>query len=268
MLNWTPGLLYVFRSVSEGRLTVKKAIRKLRLTEDPYLYDFMSELLSIVYDSKKPITFIDIPYGDPLAEEFNKYKAFRINFDRDFEKTLDGARDFLRNHSAVQKKREEYMIHGLTARIEELLKIYPELNDKDKLKILLTIGALHTPLYFDSKAETPEIRREFKSNPLVFGFQEEGLRRERFGKGVDDEFIARVLLEQIFDEIFRPFLAPVIKDSLKLSNFLRSSVSEFNFNEIKQIYYEIKKAKNGAELLGMFKGWFREKNIKLPSPEK
>lgn len=276
-MEWGKNILKIFRDVSSGIFVPEQVLSALSIEKSHPYYGFYLGIFNLIYNSKKPIIFIDVPYDDPLIKSFNKYKYFKLTFEENFEETVKSLRDFLKNHNKVQEEREKYMLSSLKEKTKELLESYPELKEKAKLKILLSIGALHSPLYFDFKKKEKNVERKFSHSPFTFGFHEEGARRERFGKDMNDEFIARVLIDKILDSVIGPILLKsVTPDNHRIYKFQRYIVSRFNIKEIKEFYeelLEIKKTEENKErkvenFFGILLKWFKKKNIKFPQSEK
>lgn len=142
-VGWDSKILESTRDISEGKINVSFASPSTR------------RLKEMIYQSSKPIAFIDVPFSHPLTKklkEIIRNKALPlIGSLPKFLHTIDAdEKEFVR----LQKKREEYMISHLKPAIEELLQTYPYLKQKKSINVLLTLGAVHTPVYVRLKKLT------------------------------------------------------------------------------------------------------------------
>ena len=159
-------------------------------------------------------------------------------------------------YSSIQKEREEYILENMKKVLLETLQKNPELQKKETLKILISIGAFHTHLYHEMKKNNDLVSREFDTGmPYVYDFNKRDQRTMHFfGKEVFDSkqayrsVLHRILnrmyqlfnFEQKFlDQIFNSFseeqtrkLFEIYKNT-KSEEELKEKVSDFVKNELK-----------------------------------
>lgn len=195
--GWTPEALLFFNNASSGKMKLIDMVGTVK--SSPYLL----ELSNIIYNSGKPIVFIDVPY----------------------------------DHHIIEK--------------------YPGLGEKKKVKILLSLGSFHTRIFQSLKKSGEEVTREFKTMPTYFNFEHEGIRRCLFGGDVDDKLAAKIFLQMLFT--LRRLDADI---RFRLE---RKIVSQFSFEEAKEIFERIKQGENEVQLI---KSKLEEKGFKIPQTEK
>jgi hypothetical protein len=271
-LGWSQENLEMFRAIANG--TVPRGVRDTTSN----LHSYTHGLFDMVYGSKKPIEYIDVPFNHPLMKEFNRLRSIEFSVEGSFPEFLHNIGDAYRKEAQFQRKREEYMISHLKPRIEELLPLYPSLKQKHSLNVLLSLGAVHTPVYMHLKRSNhyQKVDRSFSVMPSIYSFVEEVKRRCMFGKEVNDELLARVFLEKAFNLVFVETEDPegligkpsFIEEEISTGKFdmlKRKIISQFNFEEAKEMFEQMKQEKD-------FKQWFEskfaEKGIKLPTSRK
>lgn len=227
---------------------------------------FLKKQLEMISYSKKPITLIDLPGGHYLINALDKsFEPFKLP--DDFKSALELIKSKLKKMSELEKEREDYMISQIRPKVEKVLKNYPQLSKKENIKVLISLGAVHTKVYHSlKKTEREKVQRKFSRLPFIFSLEEEAMRKYGFGKEVDDELAAKVVLEGQFRSIFKDYLYEICDDNLKIGELTRKIISQFSFNEIEEMFNSLKKDPN-LTFESLFKTKFKEKGIKLPSNE-
>lgn len=230
--GWTPEYLNVLRKLSDGKVTPEMALQDWG-DEDPSYYSRDEKFFKIIYNSKKPITFIDIPDNHSLVRRENENKIPKIQFGSNFGQVLDSVRGYIKKAADMHKERETYMVKQLQSQIQELLKTHPELRGRQEINILLSVGGAHTSLDRYLK-EDYQTTRKFSRIPMTFPYKEEALRRHMFNIPVDDDLAARIATGWTLSKADKKFFHT--NDSLKDAVAMRRLVSRFSFDELKEMF--------------------------------
>lgn len=140
------------------------------------------------------------------------------------------------------------------------------------MKVLLSLGAYHTPLYNALEKSGQEVNREFSVMPSVRSYFDEGMKRFLFGGDVDDELAARIFLEFTFGSDVQRLSRALQTNSLKSGAFVRKVISQFSLEDTKEIF-DKGNIESKEEFLkrdgvyDMFIDKLEEKEIKLPQSE-
>lgn len=166
LVAWRPEILQNFRDCSEGKKTPAEIMKEWELTPgtDPS-YSFRLKQLEMIYGSGKAVTFIDIPYGHPL--EWPQF-SFTYLQETSFKDNLENFKKFLLAWAERQKKREEYMVSRLRPKVQELLNENSALKEKDKLNVLLSLGAFHTGFWHALKKTGEKVSADFGAPSVIF----------------------------------------------------------------------------------------------------
>jgi hypothetical protein len=218
------------------------------------------QFLRMIYNSHKPITFVDVPKA-----EHKKREVGEANWNGDFSDILVFEREQAVHRLRDSKEREENMLDQLEPRVKALIGEYPSLKDKKEVKVLLSLGLAHDPIYIDLKKRGGEAVRFFGQSSPVFSFGEEGSRRLRFNKPIDDDLASKMYLEMMFNGSFGRDIDRLTEDYMKHMKLRRKIVSQFSFEDAKQIF-ELNKIVQNPRLAMEIK--FIDKNINFPQSEK
>lgn len=260
--GWNPETLKIFRSVSDGRLEPRDAIRRL----GNFFRESRLAELKILYNSKKPVIFVDVPVRHPIdlriVSQLNRLSE-SIDFLvlNTFRGNIEGVREVIRNFAQTQKEREDYMLLNLKPKIEEFLKEHPELKGKKKLDILLNLGAVHTNLYRSLKKDNQEVGRTFNDMPTIFSHTEEGIRRSLFGKDIKDELAAKIILELLFKDELEQWTSEKTKDSIEQNKIYRAIFSQISIKDAEDLFNRARRSKN---LKMLFYDMLEERGLRKP----
>ncbi len=270
LCGWRDEAIKVYKDISAGRMKPEDYLNKRGLSPKKSAYYFyILERFKLIYNSRKPIIFIDPPGGHPIETrriqaESNLYKPL-YPFGEKFETRLKVYKKLLKEFASAQIEREEYMFSQIKPALEKILEENPDFKNKERIKVLLSLGVFHTGIWHMLKKEgrknNQRVSARFSVSPLVFEFFSEAVRAYRFGKEPDDELITRATMEQ--ELCWLTLLIPT-KDSLKQHRCLRKIVSLFGCEEIKGMFEQ---SRNKDDFASLFKKKLKEKNIEVPDSE-
>ncbi len=253
-----------YDAISESRKTPEEIIEHLKgTTPDMYPpHDTKLKEFEILYNSHKPITFIDIPLSHPLTQRFNALDAaFLEQLTGHFEDDLESYKNFLKQLAQFQTEREEYLLSQFKPRVAELLQNHPGLKEKAEIKVLVTLGSIHTPVWHFLKKSGQKTATFFKTKPHMFSHENEAIRRNMFNNEVNDELVARAYLES---EFFAHFTPARNEDTEKLAVLMRNVIDQFSVSDIKNVF---DKVEQGNDFIDTFRAACQVKNIQLETKE-
>jgi hypothetical protein len=241
------------RSLVKGDLTLEAYIQEeyngtVEWLKTHPVAAFRFEELEALAHSDKLLVFVDVPAEHPLVVAGAPEKNFKkdVRFYHDFNETIQSVKVQLKKEADWQAEREGYRMGRLKTSIEFMKKyphLFPELKGKKDLRILMSLGAYHTPESQEalrSKAYA-SASRSFTYSPYVYGYRDEAGRRYRFGKEVSNDIAARVLAESFLEEwVITPRLRKSVRDSMKLRHLSRAVAALFSYDEIRQIFENVR----------------------------
>lgn len=255
--GWTQEQLDVLRDVANGNIDVMQKIPGEEDGSPSHRRDI--QFLRMIYNSHKPITLVDIPEA-----EHKKLEVAEANWNGDFSDILVFEKEQASHLLRPDKEREQYMLDHLEPRVKELIGEHPSLKDKKEINVLLSLGIAHDPIYIDLKKRGGETVRFFGQSSSVFSFKEEGARRLRFNKPIDDDLTSKMYLEMMFNGSFGRDIDKLTEDYMKFTKLSRKIVSLFSFEEARQIFESSKIVRDPRLVMEAKLG---EKGIKIPSTE-
>jgi len=225
-----------------------------------------------LYCSGKHIEFFDVPFRHPLVERvFQAFNDASIpDMSGDFEKMIASRKNGLRTAAKAQKEREEYMFERLNEFVRRAAKKeFPDLKDKEHIRILMILGGAHTRLYHKLVRKKEDVSRSFPLYPYIYPYFVEAFRREWFEKEVGDELAARTFLETVINGEIRLKLSSVTERQNLIGHFIRRIVERLNMNDARSVFTRLKKAEYLTEdLLSIITGEIlKEKAIIIPQNE-
>ncbi|MBI3335540.1 MAG: hypothetical protein HY001_03520 [Candidatus Portnoybacteria bacterium] len=259
-VGWDAKSLELMRTVSRGGI-MQEQFNNLKAVNK----EFNAAVLDLLYNSKKPIVFIDVPKEHKLSKELaHLYQDFKIKFPRtSFDEMVAFMENFLRKDDVINRQREDYMLTRMKSAIQTTIKEFPTLQGRTKINILLTLGELHTRLYHILDKTGLQTQREFKEMPITFGIGAEIVRRYRFKKEVDRNLLVKATFEYLIGGEVERRISQVTSNLEKLHLFMRKLIEKFNEDEMR----ELGNRSNESGSTDLFIQKAREKNISFPQTE-
>jgi hypothetical protein len=239
--GWDSARLDIFNEVSNGTLTPEQAMDMEKRNGKPFLWkDFYASLLGGLYKSEKKILLVDVPDDNVVFKNLMGLYASNgaynnlINKSLPYEETLRRIGNVSKFESDMQKAREDYILEKLPEALAETLKQNPDLQKKENLKILFSMGGFHTRLYHEMKKSGNDVSREFSSMPYNFDPRMATERSIHF-KGMEE---SKSLLPKIA-------LYLILKKELPNLDISHDVVSVFSDDEIKSLYEKYQTVSSG-----------------------
>ncbi len=238
LVKWRAEDINDYNQLSQGEITPNELATKNYISQKS---NFFKEF-QIIYNSKKPILFVDLPEGHELFSERRKAcmfhdQAMYLFANGKFQPAIEKMRKHIKGYSDYLIKRDEVIRANLERKVDELIKSHPKLKKKKEIKALLALGVGHTPFYHRLQKEKLPVSREFSNQPMVFHALGEAERRLRFFKEseIDKDVLARVFIEELLDYV----LQGEIEDTNKRMMVKRSISSKLIFEDIAEISKEL-----------------------------
>jgi len=257
--GWYPLALDTVRQLAAGKIRPDE-LREASMTEIEKSLGFsnFSEYQKAqddyLYNSKKAIGFADISDLDHITNDLCELvsRVFKSGgnelflrltphmSDRELEKETEAVRDrvlkIFERFAELQKGRENHIVKNLPHTIEEIFKTYPALKKKDRVRVLMVLGAFHTRVFHLLKNTfIGKIERNFSQLPFIYSYETELERRLMFKKPIDNSF----LLHFIFEQCVYKYCSFTSDDDMSAETLfatLRRIVKKFSDDEIKDIF--------------------------------
>ena len=268
--GWYKDTLDFYRDLCSGNVTPEEFFAEPNKNKG----SFTMQQLEMLYKSGKYITFIDVP-EEHIIYKFSKNLEYpAIDYNNSFEDALLLFKDYYNDDAIMIKEREDFMFNQLRNFIKKLKEdikknpeFFPNIKNKHKINILLTLGAIHTQLSHNIHKGFYEVAsRKFQTTPFIMPIGFEITRRNIFGKKVSDELLAANLIEGMLFPILFNEVIKISRDWHKSFLFLRMVVAKFSFEEIKNMYKSIQS--NRTKKAVIITNALSRKGIKIPqTPE-
>lgn len=252
--GWLPRQLDALQKLSFGSITPGIALQRWDY-RDEHSLTRDQKFFQMVYRSKKPIAFLDVPDGHPLVKRENENKFPNINFGSDFSQILNSVREYIKEEGRIHAEREAYMVRQLKPQIQKILEDHPELKNKSEIAVLIDIGSGH-------KFLPGRLREEYDTTVFdkdeTFLYSEEGRikymkslgsdARERTSVEIlDDDLIARIVAEWGLLKEHPDVFQTANSESKAIE--LKKRISRYTFAELREEFGKAKSRKEWADLL-------------------
>ncbi len=198
--GWTPDDLQAIRDIATGK---RKPLHLAEGRPAKSAGDLEDE---IIYNSHKPIYFVDIPSGhelentdegqNDLERATNDFSLYDIN---NAKESLISAAN---KNAAFLQKKDSWIAKNIGNKIPEILKNEPALKNKENIKILIQFGASHFPIrrMIDKPMKTTRVKSWEQG--LAFSYYDKLIQKIRFKRDIPEDLPLKALFEVYFKKIF------------------------------------------------------------------
>lgn len=262
-LHYSQQIEDIHNMVSRGEVSPEQ------LQADP----LTTEILKIIFNTKKPVLLVDIPSGSPEDAKINEFDSDRkqarkegnkLFYDGKFDESLEKRKTQVGVEFQEKEFRESYILNALQTKIESFKKAHPEIENPDDLKILAHYGRAHLSLFRKAQQAGLAEVRHMNSRVSVLLSEDEILNRKFLGKEADNYLYARIILENFV------FLAMQKKPNLNndQANWLtRKIVDGLNLDDIKEISNRMGQQTGTTDKFKALNQFLQKKNVVIPSTE-
>lgn len=269
-IGHTEKIRAVYYELAAGTRDPESIVRASPLwTAIPH-HEYQKKRLELIYQSHKPIFFIDLPEDHPLETEW--YEARKKESEAEYNYDIHTLKEAFKTYADIQQKRETYICQRIEAIARSIqtndFNTLPEITQEQKQQIsvlkkkkvvqfLLEIGAAHTTLFHALKktgANKPNetaialANRAFNSLPYLYGYRSEIIRRYLFNKEVTDRLIAEMLLASLIQGPLEEMLASITHNEYKQNRFIRNVISGIHADKILPLCRELRRIPSSARL--------------------
>lgn len=262
-IAWSPVHLIAYNAVSKGLLRPQVAMHGFAAGTSHMVLSRDSALgfFNMLYRSHKPVAFIDLPAGHPLAARLIGHGNRGFVLGKEFSETLQNAEDHLRQIATMDIERENYQIAHLEPTVDGILKLNASLARRNPLKILLFEGAAHIRIGKILEASGKTVTQTFAYEPIIYPFQNEVTQRFIRGENVDEELMARAVMEMV---VLLPTVFKIANNTRVVFEYTRKALSRFSVEEIERAFQEARTTGSYNTLTSLM----REKAIPHPNSER
>lgn len=266
---WGEDIKSVYKDLARGKIDPDSISDPNDTPTAPLIY-------KLIHKSGKPILIVDIPKAETeLLEKRSQANlcsrwATRLFLQGDLNAALEKMRSYAEILAEVIRERERIIRDNLEKQIKEFLEKNPKYQKKEELKILVSLGSIHTNVYRQMEKDKMNVSREFNELPQVYKFFDELERRIVLNKSFDDGLLVRALIENI---IHVSFLDKYRKkynlgdDTNKEDWLCRKIASQLSLQDIQEISLAVSKLADAEDFELNFIKELEKRNIMIPKSE-
>ena len=228
----------LLHSLSQGTLSPEEFAQQFPGNNFP---EFALALGRLIYGSKKPILFNDIPFDHPILKGLGKNNEKYIEElknAKNFDDVFDATKNFVLKKSELNKQREEIIVESMPLRVRQFLSQNPTYRKKGELKVLVLLGNNHTTIWHKMRSQGLDVSRKFSSQQKIFGAYAQIQRAILLGKEVTKDMIARRAFIALVGNWFsiEGVEAAETQGVLKVTNSLEILAGCLNYDEIRRLF--------------------------------
>lgn len=231
---WRPDVKKVFQEVSDGSLEPEKGVRQI----DTVFPNHILGIFRMIYQSRKPILFLDLPMGmhpDPLCTGYIGSGEENANSNSTVEK-IRGRGWIKWKNMGKTLLREEFILKRIAPSVDQALDDYSHLIEKKKqsgLRLLLTIGSTHRNMSHALRHCGAPVSRSFGEMSYLSDPAEEYFQRLIHGRTITNELVYKAYLTGILFKIF-----PAQENATAEIVIIRRALQMFTSKELQQLCEE------------------------------
>jgi len=231
-------LIENLNKISQG----EKEIFEKYMANPPFTYqNKWRQVFCALYNSKKIVWPIDLNFPADtdlilmLDEAAYKYQLSLNSFlQGNFDKAVEQRKQFVKQTIPLEKIREKIILKALEELPANLSKRYPQLKNRKKLKVLVSLGAAHTWIYHQLKRKDRyDLKRNLNKNPYIFSFGGRIWRRGRFI--AEDSFEQGSVERSLMEDMLEIYLRNFSRDSADVALAARIIAERMDVDFIKRI---------------------------------
>lgn len=194
LLGWNQKTNELYNDISAGTKDPAAVLVNVNFPE------FVTHLLRIIHNKKKPIIFADAPQGSDLHEHsLELAPALQLFIQGKLQEAIDYMRGHVEMFAKDEVQREKHMVDSLTQQLRGKLNSIPELKDKKEINVLVQLGYAHATVYHALKEEPDfDVKRTLGAKTLVLDSFNQLIQKIKLGtpqEAIIDEPFARSLVE-------------------------------------------------------------------------
>jgi len=213
-----------------------------KLERSPLKDSFFGQQLRGIHDSGVAIGSLDIP-GDEdgyssLAEGLMKADSSAPLKDT-FISSLEAFDENMAALAKMQNTRERIMAERFDNEIAQILAKRPQLKDKPRLKVLITMGSYHTKLRHALTERGIPSNREFSTPvPWVYSYTTELERAHAYHKEPSLDLLEKAWAQDFITHAITGQIGVASREtySSSVEQYVRDIVSHLNHEQCQQIY--------------------------------
>lgn len=261
--GWSKKASHIFSEISKGKISSEEFEKYSRNSFELAVFEGLS-------GSKKIVDFFDLPREHPAALDGSRAShEMRLNPMTTFASHVALWKEAIKKFIATQRFREDYIKQKLQEFKRRATQgAILELKEKEKIKILMLLGDIHTTLYHSLRKDKEDISQSFRYAPyVVFGYRDEAVRQGLLGKEITDKLVARAVFEMAAAVVLKNDLQGIAGNTQERDIIFRRVVETFNDEEIQSIGDKIITNIYDPTTRNFLLHKLLEKGVRLPTSE-
>jgi len=259
--GWDKERLETWQKISSGEFTPEQGIEHEKERGKPFFWpDYFKTIFEKLHGSNKEVLLVDVKSDSEVYQElvsfFGKESPYwnLVDKSKSYEETCERIANVSEFESILQMERENEILENMKTNLFELLKEKPELQNKENLKMLFSMGSFHTRLYHEMKKSGDTVSREFQSSPYTFHPRMAVERVVHFkGSEKAKEYMPKILLLWLLE-----------RSNMKYQDISNKVLSRFSDEQTRELFEMYRKSESDDKFRDEAQTWvveqFKKKN--------
>lgn len=271
--RWNNDTASTFKDVSSGKISPDRALENIGISPDsPWHSSWHAEMIAL-HNTGKRVVLVDLPGEHELSEQidFANYRAGLINPDLPFDMLLAKFRQRMVVEAQGYKIREEHILQVVEEKVKKTVEEDPELRAKNQVRVLMWLGAHHTPVARGLNERGVDISMRFSIKPFPYVEWDKAVRMFRFGLEPREETLAKAMLNDVFLSVFQNELKQSAGEDWTIIDDLMSRIlKSLTLGEIRALFEKSRRDEhfNMGLFVSNLKSEIETKGFRIPESEK
>ncbi|MDQ3098874.1 MAG: hypothetical protein M3Q44_03950 [bacterium] len=243
LAGWEPGMDTVLASVARGDVLPHEALPTLSAgADEDDMHGYKQALLHAIAGTNVAVGFADVPAGHQYDLLYHHLQEEGIVAGADFDETIQNVYKYIDSWATLISGRDKHIATSLNATVKNAIKYRFDLQQKDRLKVVMTLGSLHAGvterLRSTDTGGVNTVTTHGNTNPeTAYDYFGEAVDKQKRGEAVDDQLAARVLLEHVIQKNQTGYqIQEAVNDGYLMLLVAKKIASHFNKDEIATLY--------------------------------
>lgn len=267
--NWDDDTLNYIQGISAGerkpmlspstadqaKLALKKMVGWLLSRQRGQdLRPFQAEADALFYNSHKLVMLVDVPKANPISQDIKSlyekrkkdgYAGFQAFTSGSPDEAIALERSSINHRIKAAQLRNNFIQSNLRERLAKLPEEFPELKQRQHIKVLVCLGSAHTPVHRALQDEH-SAKRSFGQSLTVYSPAHEAERRFAANLPIDDKLVMHAVMYDVMSFLVLDDLSLKV-DTERFERIARRLSASFSMEEAQELSTQLAAAGNALD---------------------
>ncbi len=221
-------------------MTLDDILDKTLINGEPIRGTHNEPLVRGLYKSGKTVGTLDIGKTDEemqMGHEIFVLKDMEFPKNMTYPQALYFLKDLMTEFTNRQVMREQIMTDRFEEELTEIFDRHPELLERKDIKVVISMGSVHTTLRHSFTEKGIESKKEFSSGKShTYSYTDEVARSIVYNKEPSDDLLSRACAENVIADAINDSVHYKEINDIARTDYIRRYVSKLDEEEMEFIY--------------------------------